>query len=104
MKERGIGSQNSQPELIPIQSGLTQEALNPTLGGGDIFMAEPGQGEQPPRDPQERAPRTSRSGEAGRVEEASRRLARVRVEREIESAGMGPNNLPLNWDSWEVGL
>lgn len=96
MKERGSQPNQGNHELIASETGLTQEALNPTLGGGDIFMAEPGQGEQPPMQPdQAEGPKT--------VEETVRHLARIRVEGE-KAITLGPDGLPLEFGSWPTAI
>ncbi|PIR80085.1 MAG: hypothetical protein COU25_01980 [Candidatus Levybacteria bacterium CG10_big_fil_rev_8_21_14_0_10_35_13] len=97
MKERGIGSQNSQPELIPIQSGLTQEALNPTLGEGDIFMAQ--EGVEVPQSPQGEV-----SGGPRTVEDTVSHLARARVKRELDQAPLPIGEFPPGFGKWPTEL
>src|SRR3989304_6371636 len=87
MKERGIGSQNGQNELTPIQSGLTQKPDNPTLDTGDIFMADGPtnpEGEQPPVNPQDRAREAwGRVNEGKAVPLAERRTQDMLIEKGI---------------------
>src|SRR3989344_3162206 len=85
MKERGIGSHNSQPELSPIESGLTQKPVNPTLDTGDIFMVgENGEGQQPPVNPQDRAREAWGKVNVGRtVPLAERRTQDMLIEKGI---------------------
>lgn len=97
MNEREGHSNQGDSELILVQSGLTYKALNPKLGGGDIFMTQEGvDNPQPSQANINQGPKTP--------EETVAHLARVGAKRELDQSQVPVGELPLGFETWPIDL